>query len=150
MSILGDIRQQIRVRLATVQAEGVTPRLYGWDAVGGDLGPNALVIGIPASSFGKQGDPLGPDVEVGRWGWEMRWPVTLYVARTGDDRATRITDALQQEVVEALMSDVTLGGTCLASALDAASIDDTPDAEGRQASHHIVAWELVVTRYQNH
>lgn len=149
MGVLADIREQIRLRLTTVQAEGVSPRVYGWDARGADLGPNAVTVGVPTSSF-TRGDPLGTDVEVGRYGWLLSWPVTLYVARTGDDRATVILDALQQEVVEALMGAPNLAGTCIAASLEAASVDDTPDVEERVTSHHIVAWSLTTISFRPH
>lgn len=149
MGILAAIREGIRVRLQTVQAAGVqTPRVHAWDARGADLGAVALTIGIPTSSFGRA-EPLAPDVEVGRWGWTLTWPIVLYVARTDTDRSTGIVDQLQQEVVEALMSDRTLGGSCLAASIDGATVDDTPDSDTRGASHHIVAWDLTVVRYQN-
>lgn len=143
--ILSAIREQIRVRLATVTA-AVNLRVLDWDGLGQDLGGNSLTIGVPSSTFARQ-DPLGEDVALGKWGWEHRWPITLTVARTTDRASTLVVDDLQQDIAEAIFSDPTLGGTCLAAALVSSDPDDTdPDAT---MAAHILVWELVTVVHRN-
>ena len=145
MSVIADIRAAIYTRLRTVTTG--SPRVYRWDAPVADLGANAILIGNPTASFGKGGDPLAPDVEIGRWGMELRWPVTLLVSRTPDPASTDLRDDLIMDVIEAIYSDRTLGGTCLASALASMEDDDTDD--NRTQKYHVSQWELVTTVYTN-
>lgn len=147
MSVLGDIREAIRARLSTVTTTSPPPRLYAWDATASDLGANAITIGIPSSSYGKQGDPFAADVELGRYGWTMRWPITVYIARTADQTSTDLCDAIQQDIIEALFSDPRLGGLCVATALDSMEADDTDPDEA--TARHVLRWEFVTTVYRN-
>lgn len=144
--VLRDIREQIRVRLVTVTS-ATNLRVMDWDGLGQDLGGAAVTIGLPATSLVRGGDPLAPDAAVGRWGWEHRWPITLQVARTTDRVSTLLVDDLVQDVTEALISDPTLGGTCLASALDSSTADETdPDAA---VPCHVITFELVTVLHLN-
>ena len=127
-------RQAVATRLATVTTGN--PTVIPYDALGQDLAGNTITIGMPSSRFMRDGDPLGAEYEVGRWGWVVTWPITCYLVRTPDRGSSDLVDDLTEDLLVALSSDPTIGGSCVASSLDAVEVaDDDPDQPAR---HHIL------------
>ena len=134
MSRLAAQRSQLATRLATVTTGN--PVVVPYDALGQDLPGNTITIGVPSSRFERAGDPLGADYEVGRWGWLVEWPIVAYLALTPDRASSDLVDVFTEDVLVALTSDPTLGGSCVASSLDAVeATDDDPDQAAR---HHVL------------
>lgn len=111
---LAALRAALVLRLQTVP--GVT--VYGWPALTQALAPPAVTVGHPRSELGPtQATPLGPDAAVGRWRWVTEWPVTLHVHETNDATGAALVDTLTGQIIEAIRSDLTLGGEAIAAAI---------------------------------
>lgn len=133
MSRLGAQREGLRLRLQTVTTGN--PVVIPYDALGQELPPNCIIIGLPSAVFDRA-EPLGPGLEIGRRAWFVTWPIDIYLARTTDRASTDLCDAIWDDILDAIASDPTLSGTVTASSLEAVTVEnDDPDQPAR---HHLL------------
>lgn len=133
MSRLGDQRTALTTRLRTVTTGNTT--VIPYDAMGQELPANTILIRLPSARFDRD-DPLGAGIEIGRRAWFVTWPIDIYIGRTTDRASTDLVDAMWDDVLDAIASDPTLGGTVTAAGLEAVEVeDDDPDQPER---HHLL------------